>query len=195
MGRCHCSFLSPNTNLEPRTPHLPHPGTEHFCCTFRNAEERWGKVNSLMKSDPSLHAPQDSPRRFQSPTGSLIMCCLVRTPPRPWRGRESVGATKLWGRRERKTRQWLENAVAPKALGASVRLGFLSRETLWVSVRTAAGSPGWDSWLDTSHMTLGMFINQSKESTNRNRQPTLKHFIFVLPMSVVCSKCMLEISS
>lgn len=98
------------------------------------------------------------------------------------------------GEKEKQDNDW-KSAVAAQALCTSVRLGFLNRETLWVSVRTAAGSPGWDSWLCTSHVTLEMFIIQLKESTSANRQPILKTIFHLFPHCVFCSKDMLEISS
>lgn len=101
------------------------------------------------------------------------------------------------GEKEKQDNNWKSN-VAAEALCASLRLGFLSRETLWVSVRTAAGSPGWDSWLGTSHLTWEMFMTQSKERTSRNRQPMLKtlNSSSFPPMCLFfCSKGMLESSS
>lgn len=96
--------------------------------------------------------------------------------------------------KEKQDNDWKSN-VAAQGLCASLRLRFLNRETLGVSVRIAAGSPGWDSCLGTSHVTLEIFTTQSKESTSRNRQPMPQTLNIFLPCLFSCSKGMLEISS
>lgn len=188
MGRCHCSFLSPNTNLNPcKHPHLPHisrnrTGLLHF-------QECRGKVNSLIQSDLfpccSSGLTQEIPKSDW--ILDYVLFCQDSTETLTWQVKCWCQEALNKERKKNKTMigkaMWLLKLCVPPWDSDS----WTGKRWGWVS----AGSLGWDSCLGTSHMTLEAFTTQSKESTRRNRQPMLKTLNIFLPCLFFCSKGML----